>query len=293
MSKKNHKDRHGGDGGDHAASAGIEPAVSNEAGATAAQAQASITREEYHAQLHLMQVELVKLQRHFIGCKDRILVVLEGRDAAGKDGNIKRIVEYLSPRDTRVVALGKPSDRERGSWYFQRYVAQLPVPEELVLFNRSWYNRAGVEHVMGFCTKDEHEEFMQSVPQFEEMLVNSGIKLLKYYLDVSKGEQTRRLAERKRDPLKQWKSSPIDAVAVKHWKAYTEARDTMLLRTHTVAAPWHIVSADDKRLARLNLMRDMLSRLPYPDKKNKFVQPDANIAFEFTPECITANRLAR
>ena len=290
MSKKNHRDERGGDG-IHSASAGVRPAVSNEAGATVA--RASITREDYHAQLHLLQVELVKLQRHFIGCKDRILVVLEGRDAAGKDGNIKRIVEYLSPRDTRVVALGKPSDRERGSWYFQRYVAQLPVPEELVLFNRSWYNRAGVEHVMGFCTKDEHEEFMQSVPKFEEMLVNSGIKLLKYYLDVSKGEQTRRLAERKRDPLKQWKSSPIDAVAVKHWKAYTEARDAMLLRTHTAVAPWHIVRADDKRLARLNLMRDLLSRLPYPDKKHKLVQPDANIAFEFTPDCIAAKRLAR
>ena len=293
MSNKNLKHRHGGDGGDPVADVPVLPAVSNKAGAMAPQAQASITREDYHAQLHLLQVELVKLQRHFIGCKDKILVVLEGRDAAGKDGNIKRIVEYLSPRETRVVALGKPSDRERGSWYFQRYVAQLPVPEELVLFNRSWYNRAGVEHVMGFCTKDEHEEFMLSVPKFEEMLVNSGIKLLKYYLDVSKGEQTRRLAERKRDPLKQWKSSPIDAVAVKHWKAYSEARDAMLLRTHTAVAPWHIVRADDKRLARLNLMRDMLSRLPYPDKKNKLVQPDANIAFEFTPDCITAKRLAR
>jgi polyphosphate kinase 2 len=293
MSNKNHKHRHGRDGGDHAASVAVGPDVSNKAGALAAQGQASITREDYDAQLHMLQVELVKLQRHFIGCGDKILILLEGRDSAGKDGSIKRIVEYLSPRETRVVALGKPSDRERRGWYFQRYVAQLPIAEELVLFNRSWYNRAGVEHVMGFCSKDEHEEFMQSVPKFEEMLVNSGIKLLKYYLDINKGEQTRRLAERKRDPLKQWKSSPVDAVALKHWKAYSEARDAMLLRTHTPAAPWHIVRADDKRLARLNLIRDILSRLHYAGKKNKLVQPNRNVAFEFTPECIDAKRLAR
>ena len=271
----------------------LAAAVTGEPAPGAAAGSSMISVEDYRAQLHLLQTELVKLQRHFIGCGDKILVLLEGRDAAGKEGNIKRIVEHLSPRETRVVALGKPSDRERRGWYFQRYVAQLPVAEELVLFNRSWYNRAGVEHVMGFCTKDEHEEFMQSVPKFEEMLVNSGIRLLKYYLDIGKGEQTRRLADRKRDPLKQWKSSPIDAAALKHWKAYSDARDAMLLRTHTAFAPWHIVRADDKRLARLNLMRDILSRLPYPGKKNKLVQPDANIAFEFTPECIAAKRLAR
>ncbi len=289
MSKKKHKHR------DEEREA-VAAAVSTASGAPAAgtgSATAPISREDYEAQLHMLQVELVKLQRHFIGCGDKILVLVEGRDAAGKDGGIKRIVEYLSPRETRVVALGKPSDRERRGWYFERYVAQLPVAEEFVLFNRSWYNRAGVEQVMGFCSKDEHEEFMGSVPKFEEMLVNSGIKLLKYYLDVSKDEQTRRLAERKRDPLKQWKSSPIDAVAVKHWKAYSEARDTMLLRTHTAVAPWHIVRADDKRLARLNLMRDILSRLHYAGKKNKVVQPDPDVAFEFTPDCIAAKRLAR
>lgn len=256
-------------------------------------ADASISKEDYRTQLHELQIELVKLQRHFIGCSDRILVLIEGRDAAGKDGSIKRIVEYLSPRETRVVALGKPSDRDRGAWYFQRYVAHLPVAEELVLFNRSWYNRAGVEIVMGFCTKDEHEEFLQSVPKFEEMLVRSGIKLLKYYLDVSKKEQIRRLADRVRDPLKQWKSSAIDAVAVNHWKSYSDARDSMLLQTHTAVAPWHIVRADDKRLARLNLMRDILSRLHYAGKRTKLVQPDPEIAFEFTAVCITAKRLAR
>ena len=261
--------------------------------ATVEQGQAAISRKDYRAQLSELQIEMVKLQRHFIGCGDKILVLLEGRDAAGKDGSIKRIVKHLSPRETRVVALGKPSDRDRSSWYFQRYVAQLPVAQELVLFNRSWYNRAGVEHVMGFCSKDEHEEFMQSVPKFEEMLVNSGIKLLKYYLDIGKSEQIKRLADRVSDPLKQWKSSPIDAVAVKHWKAYSDARDAMLLRTHSPVAPWHIVRTDDKRVARLNLMRDILSRLPYSGKKKDIVQPDPDIAFPFSLECIGSKRLAK
>ncbi|SCK20614.1 polyphosphate kinase 2, PA0141 family [Variovorax sp. HW608] len=253
----------------------------------------SLGREDYEAQLHLLQIELVKLQRHFIGCGDRILILLEGRDAAGKDGSIKRIVENLSPRETRVVALGKPSDRERNGWYFQRYVPHLPVAEELVLFNRSWYNRAGVERVMGFCTPAQHEEFMLSVPMFEEMIVRSGIKLLKYYLDISKNEQVERLDERRRDPLKQWKTSPIDAVAVKHWKAYSLARDEMLMRTHNAVAPWHIVRADDKRLARLNLIRDILSRLHYADKKDKLLRADSDVVFEFSPDCIKAERLAR
>jgi polyphosphate kinase 2 len=291
MSKKHPKGKR--NEGRRDARVGADASKSTGSGRSSDPATATISREDYEAQLHMLQIELVKLQRHFIGCGDRILVLIEGRDAAGKDGGIKRIVEYLSPRETRVVALGKPSNRDLGAWYFQRYVAQLPVAEEFVLFNRSWYNRAGVEPVMGFCTKDEHEDFMQSVPKFEEMLVNSGIKLLKYYLDVGKDEQTRRLAERRRDPLKQWKVSPIDAVAVKHWEAYSAARDTMLLRTHTAIAPWHIVRADDKRLARLNLMRDILSRLHYAGKKNRLVQPDQDIAFEFTPDCIDAERLAR
>ena len=286
MSKKGRKDKHHGARSDNG-KASVAPSADPPEETTA------ISAEDYQAQLHLLQVELVKLQRHFIGCGDKILVVVEGRDAAGKDGSIKRIVEYLSPRETRVVALGKPSDRERRAWYFQRYVAQLPVAEEFVLLNRSWYNRAGVEHVMGFCSKEEHEEFMQSVPKFEEMLVNSGIKVLKYYLDIDKDEQVKRLAERQRDPLKQWKTSPIDAVAVKHWKAYSAARDAMLLRTHTAIAPWRIVRTNNKRLARLNLIRDILSRLHYAGKKNKLVQPDADIAFEFTPDCIHSQRLAR
>lgn len=164
-------------------------------------------KREYRKTLHILQVELVKLQKHFIQCNDKILVLLEGRDAAGKDGVIKRIVEHLSPRETRVVALGKPSDRDRGSWYFQRYVSHLPAEQEFVLFNRSWYNRAGVERVMGFCSDEEYEEFMQSVLDFEHMLVKSGIRLVKYYLDISGEEQRKRLKERRKDPLKQWNQS--------------------------------------------------------------------------------------
>ena len=251
------------------------------------------SHKHYKAELHDLQVELVKLQRHFIAHGDRILVLLEGRDSSGKDGSIKRIVAHLSPRDTRVVALGKPSDRDDRAWYFQRYVAHLPVDEELVLFNRSWYNRAGVERVMGFCSKRQLEEFMQGVPRFEQMLVDSGIRLLKYYLDISKDEQKSRLADRKHDPLKQWKSSPIDDVAVKHWDAYTQARDAMLLGTHTAAAPWHIVRTDNKHRARLNLIRDILSRLHYTDRNKKIPPPDRKIVFEFTPECLSDHRLVR
>ena len=168
-----------------------------------------LSQKAYKESLRKLQIELVKLQRHFISCDDKILILFEGRDAAGKDGTIKRIVEHLSPRETRVVALGKPSDRDRTSWYFQRYVPYLPAAQELVLFNRSWYNRAGVERVMGFCTEAEYQEFMGSVSDFEHMLVRSGIKLLKYYLDISKPEQKQRLDERKRDPLTQWKISSL------------------------------------------------------------------------------------
>jgi len=251
-----------------------------------------ISHDDYKAELHALQIEFVKLQRHFIAHGDRILVLLEGRDAAGKDGAIKRIVAHLSPRETRVVALGKPSDRDTRAWYFERYVAFLPVAEEMVLFNRSWYNRAGVERVMGFCTKSEFHEFMQSVPRFEQMLVDSGIKLLKYYLDISKDEQKERLAERRKDPLKQWKISPIDAVAIKHWDEYSKARDAMLLGSHITDAPWKIVRTDSKRHARLNLMRDILGRLHYAGRSKKLLAPDRNIVFKFTPDALAKKRLA-
>lgn len=254
---------------------------------------ATISKKAYKETLHELQIELVKLQRHFIKCDDKILVIFEGRDAAGKDGTIKRIVRHLSPRETRVVALGKPSDRDRSSWYFQRYVSHLPAAQELVLFNRSWYNRAGVERVMGFCTKAEHEEFMGSVPDFEKMLVGSGIKLFKYYLDISKGEQKQRLHDRKSDPLKQWKSSPIDDKAVKYWKEYSEARNEMLTRTHNLVAPWTIVRADNKRLTRLNVIKDILSRLHYTDKDEHLIPPDPQIIFPYEASSVDKDQLAK
>ncbi len=240
--------------------------------------------DELAAHMHLLQIELVKLQRHFIQQGERILVILEGRDGAGKDGTIKRIVEHLSPRDTRVVALGKPSDRESGQWFFQRYVPHLPARGEFVLFNRSWYNRAGVEPVMGFCTPQEHEEFMKTVVPFEEMLANSGIRLLKYYLDITRQEQEHRLEDRRRNPLKQWKISPIDQVALHKWKAYGHARDVMLQRTHHKAAPWTVIRADDKHLARLNIICHLLSQIDYPDRDPALLDWDTKVVIEWPTE---------
>jgi polyphosphate kinase 2 len=252
-----------------------------------------ISKKAYKKILHKLQIELVKLQRHFIRCDDKILIIFEGRDAAGKDGTIKRIVQHLSPRETRVVALGKPSDRDRTSWYFQRYVPHLPAAQELVLFNRSWYNRAGVERVMGFCTDAEYEEFMGSVSEFEHMLVRSGIKLLKYYLDISKPEQKQRLNERKRDPLTQWKVSTLDNLALKKWKQYGLARDEMLAHTHNPIAPWTIVRADDKHLARLNIIKDLLSRLHYADKDERLILPDPKIVFAYDISNLEIGQLAK
>jgi polyphosphate kinase 2 len=180
-----------------------------------------------------------------------------------------------------VVALGKPSDREASAWYFQRYVPYLPVAEEMVLFNRSWYNRAGVERVMGFCKEKEYEEFMETVSAFEQMLIRSGIILIKYYLDISKHEQEKRLESRRKDPLKQWKISPIDAVAQKHWDDYSLARNAMFARTHTLITPWTVVRADDKKLARLNVIRDLLSRIDYGGKDHGLIQPNADVVFSY------------
>ena len=256
------------------------------------QQSAAIGKQDYNATLRTLQIELVKLQKHFIACDDKILVLLEGRDSAGKDGVIKRIVQHLSPRETRVVALGKPSDHDRGSWYFQRYAPYLPASQELVLFNRSWYNRAGVERVMGFCTDDEYEEFMQAVLNFEHMLVTSGIKLLKYYLDISRAEQKERLKDRSRDPLKQWKISPIDAQAVKHWADYSLARNAMFARTHNPLTPWTVVRADDKRLARLNLIKHLLTRLHYADKDEAALVVDPDIVFEYDETYVQKGMIA-
>jgi polyphosphate kinase 2 len=251
-----------------------------------------ISKKTYEDTLYKLQIELVKLQRHFMKCDDKILVIFEGRDAAGKDGTIKRITEHLSPRETRVVALGVPSDRDRSSWYFQRFVPYLPAAGELVLFNRSWYNRAGVEKVMGFCTEAEYEEFMNSVLDFEHMLIRSGIKLLKYYLDISKSEQAKRLDERKKDPLAQWKISGLDKHALKKWDQYSLARDKMLANTHSFISPWTIVHADDKPKTRLNVIKDVLSRLDYEDRDERLILSDPQIVTPFAISSIEKGLLA-
>lgn len=238
-------------------------------------------QQDYKDTLHKLQIELVKLQSHIIKHDDKILIIFEGRDAGGKDGTIKRITQHLSPRETRVVALGKPSDRDLSIWYFQRYTPYLPAAQEMVLFNRSWYNRAGVERVMGFCSDGEYQEFIETVPHYEQLLVRSGIKLLKYYLDISKSEQKSRLKQRQQDPLKQWKISPIDKEAQKHWHEYSEARNIMFARTHHLAAPWTVARADDKLAARINIIKDMLFRLEYKDKDVSLVLPDSNIVFNY------------
>jgi polyphosphate kinase 2 len=248
--------------------------------------------EGYRAALRVLQIELVKFQRNLIARDERILVLFEGRDAAGKDGTIKHISEHLSPRETRIVALSTPSDRERTEWYFQRYVPHLPAAREFVLFNRSWYNRAGVERVMGFCTKKECESFLQMVPGFESMLVDSGISLFKYYLDISRDEQKQRLKARRSDPLKQWKLSPIDEAALDHWGDYSDARNVMLARTHTADAPWTIVDANDKHAAQLNVIRDLLSRLKYKGKDETVLNVDPAIVFPYTDGALRQGLIA-
>ena len=244
----------------------------------------SINHEDgYDAKLRLLQIELVKLQREIISSGSRLLVILEGRDTAGKDGTIKAIVEHLSPRDSRVVALSKPSVREEGEWYFQRYVVELPSSGEIVIFNRSWYNRAGVEKVMGFCTDTQYKQFMDSVNEFESLIITSGIQLIKYYLDIDKEEQAERLKSRETDPLKQWKISPIDEQAQKKWKDYSSARNVMLKKTSSVLAPWTVINANDKKLTHLNLMRDLLSRVNYPNKEKQLLLLDAKVVMPCPP----------
>ncbi len=247
---------------------------------------------DYEVSLRKLQIELVKLERHVIKHGHKVLVILEGRDASGKDGTIKHIVEHLSPRETRVVALGKPSERDNASWYFQRYVAHLPAAQEMVFFNRSWYNRAGVERVMGFCTEKEYESFIEAVLPFEHMLIGAGIQILKYYLDISKKEQKKRLRARREDPLKQWKISPIDEVALEHWDDYSRARDDMFARTSSPLAPWIIVRADDKHSARLNVIRDLLSRLACPETDKHLAVPDLEVVFPYDEAHAKAGLLA-
>jgi len=238
----------------------------------------------YERELRRLQTELVKLQEWIRHKGLRVVVLFEGRDAAGKGGAIKRITESLNPRICRVVALGTPTDREKTEWYFQRYVAQLPAAGEMVLFDRSWYNRAGVEHVMGFCTEEQYFEFMQSCPEFERMLIRSGILLIKYWFSVSDEEQERRFQDRMNKPTKRWKLSPMDLESRKHWADYSRAKDEMFAITDTRHAPWYVVNAEDKRSARLNVIRHLLSLIPYKDLtseplklpplgKSKYVRP--------------------
>jgi polyphosphate kinase 2 len=226
-----------------------------------------LTKKKYEKQLNLLQVELVKLQR-WINTKDlKVVVLFEGRDAAGKGGVIKRITQSLNPRICKVVALGTPTEKEKTEWYFQRYVPHLPAAGEMVLFDRSWYNRAGVEYVMGFCTEDEHREFLRSCPEFERMLVRSGIKLIKYWFSVSDEEQERRFQSRIKDRTKRWKLSDMDLQSRAKWIDYSKAKDIMFAHTDIKQAPWYVVNADNKKRARLNCISHLLSTIPYKDIK--------------------------
>ena len=234
--------------------------------------------KDYDKTLEALQVELVNTQAWAIEQGLKALVVFEGRDTAGKDGAIKRITEYASPRQTRVIALPKPTERETTQWYFQRYVPHLPAAGETVMFNRSWYNRAGVEPVMGFCTPEQYAKFLDDAPQFETMLTRSGIVLIKLWLDISKQEQSKRLAERMGDPLKRFKVSSLDAEAQARWDAYSKARDRMLKDTHSDHAPWTIVATDDKKTARLNIIRHVLRTLDRPGAD--VAKPDKDVIFD-------------
>ena len=234
--------------------------------------QAGIDRRLYFKELFRLQGELVKLQDWVVAKKLKLVVIFEGRDAAGKGGVIKRITQRLNPRACRVAALPVPSERERTQWYFQRYIAHLPAAGEIVLFDRSWYNRAGVERVLGFSTEEEVEEFFRSVPEFERMLVRSGIVLVKYWFSITDDEQHRRFMMRIHDPLKQWKLSPMDLESRRLWEQYTKAKEEMLERTHVPEAPWWIVEAVDKKRARLNCIRHLLSLVPYEDVVHPEIQ---------------------
>ncbi len=234
-----------------------------------------MSREEYESTKESLQIELLKVQNWVKLTGQRIAVLFEGRDAAGKGGTIKRFMEHLNPRAAHVVALEKPTEREKGEWYFQRYIANLPTRGEMVFFDRSWYNRAGVERVMGFCTPYEYLEFLRQAPQLERMLTNSGLIMFKFWFSVTRTEQRRRFASRERDPLKQWKLSPIDVQSLDKWDDYTQAKEAMFFYTDTADAPWTMIKSNDKRRARVNAMRYFLSRLDYPDKDHDVIgEPD-------------------
>lgn len=230
-----------------------------------------LSRRSYEKQKYHLQVELLKLQAWVKAEKQKVVILFEGRDAAGKGGTIKRFMEHLNPRGARVVALEKPSEIERGQWYFQRYVQHLPTAGEMVLFDRSWYNRAGVERVMGYCNNQEYQEFLRQAPEFERGLIRSGVHLIKFWFSVSQEEQRRRFEERRAHPLKQWKLSPVDLSSLDKWKDYTRAKESMFFYTDTADAPWTVIKSQCKKRARLNAMRYLLHRLPYPKKDLKAI----------------------
>jgi len=246
---------------------------------------------EYEKELARLQVELLKFQNHIKDTGLKILMIFEGRDAAGKGGTIKRIMEHLNPRGARVVALEKPSDIERTQWYFQRYVTHLPSAGELVMFDRSWYNRSMVEPVMGFCTEREHHKFLRDVPEFEDMIADEGIQIFKFYFSVSKEEQARRFKARETDPLKQYKLSPVDKESQKMWNEYSLAKFMMLSSTHTEAAPWTVVKSDNKKKARINTIKHILNYVDYPDKiADKEIVVDKDIVVFGRDEAISMEK---
>ena len=249
-------------------------------------------RRYYFHELFRLQAELVKLQDWVVAARERVVILFEGRDAAGKGGVIKRISQRLNPRVCRVVALPAPNDRERTQWYFQRYVTHLPAAGEIVLFDRSWYNRAGVEHVMGFCTPAEYEEFFRSVPEFERMLVRSGIRLLKYWFSITDDEQHARFLGRIHDPMKQWKLSPMDLESRRRWEDYTRAKEVMLQRSHIAEARWWVVQAVDKKRARLNCIDHLLTQFPYTEVyKEPVVLPEREHHKDYFRQPVPADML--
>lgn len=241
-----------------------------------------ISLDAYYEHKFPLQIELVKMQNWVRDSGEKVVIIFEGRDAAGKGGTIRRFMEHLNPRAAKVIALEKPTPLEEGQWYFQRYVRNLPTAGEIALFDRSWYNRAGVEKVMGFCTEEEYQEFLRVTPQIEDMWSNAGIRIIKLYFSVSRIEQERRFMRRQRDPLKQWKLSPIDLASYHRWDEYTEAKESMFFHTHTDFAPWYVIKSDDKMRARINAIRHVLNLLPYHGK-------DHNVVYDVDPWIIASS----
>ncbi|WP_439127444.1 polyphosphate kinase 2 [Polaribacter sp.] len=237
----------------------------------------------YTEELKLLQIELVKLQRWISKEKKRVAIIFEGRDAAGKGGNIRRFMEHLNPRSTRLVALNKPTEIEKGQWYFQRYIKELPNPGEIVFFDRSWYNRAVVEPVMGFCTEQQYKEFLVQVPEFEHMMYEDGVIIIKFWLSITKDEQLRRFEDRKENPLKRWKFSPVDKQGQLLWDKYTHYKAEMFSKTHTSYSPWMMIKTNDKKVARLEAMRHVISQFDYEDKKGAKITltPDPNVVMRY------------